>query len=507
MKNFLLKWYPLLIILLLALTLRINLLLHRGTLWFDEHYSVYFSSIPSWADTWKYWLLENNPPFYHIILRFYFNFIDKNNEFMLRIPSIVFGLITIALLYIYAQKIFSKHAAILSSLFLTLTTTHIRYSTEVRMYSLLTMLTIISTMLFDKIFFKKKYTKLWWSLYTILTIILLYTHLTAATIIVIHLVTLIYIKSNKKIIKQWLISQTIAVMVWSVWLIPVVISRLTPDLTDAWFFSEEHFTNQTIINSLVKPFIELKVSNYFLTTTLIFLIFFVVHLLHQKTKNSSQEIKNYIFFFSILGLLPITCASFMGIFLSQYFIFSYIGLFLLVAYIIDEYTHDSQKKYKMALLLITIIMLPQAITFSQKTIFNWLPFVEHIKKHETPHSITLISYVDGFTFKQYYDNNSPIVSIYTRQDNLSNEERIIRYNWNKHNIISNDDAKKWLFEKIKENGANKIFLILGSNTINDFHYMLFEAGWSLKNKTQLPGQMSHILLEFDAPNAGECKNK
>ena len=99
-----------------------------------------------------------------------------------------------------------------------------------------------------------------------------------------------------------------------------------------------------------------------------------------------------------------------------------------------------------------------------------------------------------------------MVGIYTRQDNLPLYERIVRYNWNKHNI-SDEDAKKWLFKKITENKADKIYLMLTGGMHNDFHFMLFEEGWSLKNKIQSPGEMSFVLLEFDAPKTIEYKNK
>ena len=71
MKKLVQNYYPLIIILLLAVALRINLLFHRGTFWFDEKFSAYFSTLPSWADTIKYWVMETNPPLFSLFLRFY----------------------------------------------------------------------------------------------------------------------------------------------------------------------------------------------------------------------------------------------------------------------------------------------------------------------------------------------------------------------------------------------------------------------------------------------------
>ena len=67
--TFLKKYCPLFLILALASALRIHLLLVRGTFWFDEMFSVHFSSLPL-KDALRYWMLETNPPFYTFFCAF-----------------------------------------------------------------------------------------------------------------------------------------------------------------------------------------------------------------------------------------------------------------------------------------------------------------------------------------------------------------------------------------------------------------------------------------------------
>src|SRR3989344_5072166 len=100
---------PLGLILLLATALRVSLLYFRGTLWFDELFSIHFSSLP-WADALRYWALETNPPLYLFFLRFYLLLGDPANPFFTRLPALVFGLLGVVAVYHLGKTMFSKRA-------------------------------------------------------------------------------------------------------------------------------------------------------------------------------------------------------------------------------------------------------------------------------------------------------------------------------------------------------------------------------------------------------------
>src|SRR3989338_4714097 len=104
--------YSLFIILTLAAALRVNLLFVRGTWWFDELFSVHYSLLP-WGKALQYWLLENNPFLYNLVLRGWINIFGQG-ETTVRIPSLIFGLATIIFVYYIAQRWFSRRAAAVS---------------------------------------------------------------------------------------------------------------------------------------------------------------------------------------------------------------------------------------------------------------------------------------------------------------------------------------------------------------------------------------------------------
>ncbi len=116
-------------VLLLALALR---LYHLGSpsLWLDEGYSLAAARHLNPFDAQRplyFWLLNGWMRFGH-------------SEAWLRLPSVVFGVAAVGLLFLIGAQIASRPVALLSSLFYALSPSQIFHAQEVRMYSLAPML-------------------------------------------------------------------------------------------------------------------------------------------------------------------------------------------------------------------------------------------------------------------------------------------------------------------------------------------------------------------------------
>lgn len=147
---------------LLGLTLRlINL---NQSFWLDEAISVLTARNP-FPQQWSHITGDFQPPLYYLLLHFLMKF-HIYSEWFLRIPSVVFGVITIYALYKIAKELFGTKNALLSALFLAISQYHVYYSQELRMYSLL----CLSTTLSMYSFYKRK-----WILYALIGIIGIYT--------------------------------------------------------------------------------------------------------------------------------------------------------------------------------------------------------------------------------------------------------------------------------------------------------------------------------------------
>lgn len=130
-------------ILSLALVLRlINL---KQSFWLDEAINVQAAGDLSLPDLlFEYSLGDFHPPLFHLVLWIIFQ-ITEISELTARLPSVIFSLLTIYLVYKITKQVIPNNKSILSpalmsAAFLSTSGLHIYYSQEARMYSLAALL-------------------------------------------------------------------------------------------------------------------------------------------------------------------------------------------------------------------------------------------------------------------------------------------------------------------------------------------------------------------------------
>jgi mannosyltransferase len=113
------------------------------SLWLDEVYSVLDVTTRSLPEIVLLPLDKLHLPVYYLILRFWtalFGF----SEASLRAPSAFFGIASIVAIYLVATRLYDEQVGVLSAAVLALSSYHVHYSQETRMYSLFVLLTILS---------------------------------------------------------------------------------------------------------------------------------------------------------------------------------------------------------------------------------------------------------------------------------------------------------------------------------------------------------------------------
>jgi mannosyltransferase len=131
-------------LLLLAFALR-GYQLPAQSLWYDEGVSWYMTRMPLPALT--VWTANDiQPPLYYYLLWLWVR-LAGTSEFALRFLSVVFGALTVPLLWVTARRLLGKRAAWLSVLLVALSPLHVYYAQEARMYTLLTFLGLLSSLL------------------------------------------------------------------------------------------------------------------------------------------------------------------------------------------------------------------------------------------------------------------------------------------------------------------------------------------------------------------------
>ncbi|MGL4565942.1 MAG: glycosyltransferase family 39 protein, partial [Halioglobus sp.] len=104
-----------------------------ASLWLDEALTIRIANLPLselWVTSY-----DPTPPLYYTVIHFLLSF--GHSEIALRIPSALFGLLTVVIIYLATRKLAGATAAFAAALILALSFHNIEYSQEARAYSLL----------------------------------------------------------------------------------------------------------------------------------------------------------------------------------------------------------------------------------------------------------------------------------------------------------------------------------------------------------------------------------
>ncbi len=495
--TFLKKYYPLFLILILASALRIHLLLTRGTFWFDEIFSVHFSSLP-WKDALRYWLMETNPPFYTFFLRFWLKIAPVSNELLVRLPSLIIGLASIALLYYFAQKFFSKRAAIAASLFFALSDINIYLSIEARGYGFLVLFAILSFFIYFEIFFNNKKTWGWWLAYFLTNGLLLSTHLTALTVPFGQALCLILLKPNKTDLKKWWLGHIIIGLIWLCWFVPSIIAKIDPASLTAWYFNSDTNANNDNIAILL---ISLFFTSFHRPRIVAFAIIIFTLLVYQFArdfKNIAFEEKKRRVVIAVWAFLLPVAGAMVGVLTPKFYAASAPALYLIIGEGLSIASAKRAKYFLVFLLAAGLFLLPSALLTSSKATFSWHTFTNFIEQRETEKSVIIITpFNEELALKYYYRGKSPIIGIYMRDDNMPLDERVVRYNWNRQ-TTSKKNLAEWMEKKIA--GANRVFYIQYTCEYDWTPEILKQKKWKLYATLKPSDFLSVCLFEFRAPD-------
>lgn len=113
-------------------------------LWFDEYASLFFAHQP-YARLWSDWMVrETNPPLFYSILRGWMDLVGPIDRVILRVPTIVASLLTIAVAYFGMARHYGERAAGVGAVLLAVSAQQIAYAHQVRGYSFLALALTIS---------------------------------------------------------------------------------------------------------------------------------------------------------------------------------------------------------------------------------------------------------------------------------------------------------------------------------------------------------------------------
>lgn len=168
--------------------------------WSDEllsvqvAFSTFFSQI---------WFRNPHMILFNLILWFWVRMFPSISGEMLRILPAIFSVLSIPVMFLLGKAILrdKKEASLIglmTAFFLAINAFHIQYAQELRSYSLIFLLTSLSTLFLIKAIEKPK-SKARWLAYSVTIIASIYSHLFSIFILIAHIVSLLILLKNKKI--------------------------------------------------------------------------------------------------------------------------------------------------------------------------------------------------------------------------------------------------------------------------------------------------------------------
>ncbi len=161
--------WSIVVVLLLGLGLRIVNL--NQSFWLDETITAKVARL-SFSQINQFIRRDFNPPLYYYLVGVWQNVFGLS-EVILRLPSLLFGLGSICLLYLIGRRFLNSHAR-LAALLLTTSPLHIYYSQEARAYSLLTFTVLLASYFFQQA--QHKQHLLFWLGFAISLPLIIFTH-------------------------------------------------------------------------------------------------------------------------------------------------------------------------------------------------------------------------------------------------------------------------------------------------------------------------------------------
>ena len=172
----LLKLHPnksttlLILIIIVGILLRALAIFSRD-FWFDEAFTYHLSRLPL-NQLFAATLTDNNPPLYYLLIHLILNV--SRHEIIVRLPSLIAGVISISLIYMLGKKTANSKTGLIAASLFAASPLSVYLATEARPHSLGLLLTILITNAF--VVFLKKPSRKHTAIFIIITILSLYTH-------------------------------------------------------------------------------------------------------------------------------------------------------------------------------------------------------------------------------------------------------------------------------------------------------------------------------------------
>lgn len=354
-------------------------------------------------------------PLYGQLLHFWL-FLFGTSVTAARAMSLIFFLASIPAIYFLAKTAYGRSIGLFAALLLATSPFLNWYGNEIRMYSLLTLVTILNQFFFLKIFLSKdreESTSLWWWGYALTALVGIYTHYFFWLVLLAE--TIFFFLHYKEFPKKTL-AKLSAVAV-------LLVAAIAPWL---WYVKTQNGVTNSI-PSLTKPG-TVDLFNAFsqflfgfqddhINTVILSLwpITVILGFLSLRKKNGLTPTAR---FFLLSALLPIIVAFVVSIFYkpifsARYLILATPALYIFLSWFLSSLAGKLAMSLKIILIVIMLATLyQQAASAYTPAKENYQQASTYIASHASPSDIVVLSApFTIYPFEYYYKGNTSITTI------------------------------------------------------------------------------------------------
>lgn len=355
--------YRIALILILCLGVALRLYnLHNSSLWLDEVHSVRRASQQNWSVVYEMWRISGHGPLYEWVLLH--NWLRLGSgEFFLRFPTVVIGVVNIALIFVVGKRFFRGKIGLIASLVFALAPLHIYYSRESRPYVLDTLFTTLSLLFFHRLAFQKISERVWPARigYLFSATLALYTHYTT----VFFLASLAmwgsvyaFIKLDWKFLRDIFVLHLLALLLFSPWL-----SMFRTQVTQQPFAWIPDHTWVEILSIVLGSFWYPLVIGWTVTSLLciILLLGFVLIVISWRSRNLAGETQGKLMLLGVCFLGPVLLGGMVSIFwhsfiVDRYFLYIVAPASLLAGWVLFYLCKEPIGKFITSLLIVGVLV-------------------------------------------------------------------------------------------------------------------------------------------------------
>lgn len=312
---------------------------------------------------------DTQQPFFYII-SYYVEKFWGNSIYALRIPSIVFSFISLWQFYLLVRKIRNKHTALIATALMSVSGLAVSQSFEARPYSLLLLLSIVTSRYFFRVINQNGTQLKDYFYYFLFSLLLIYTHYYGVLLFISQMISLCFycLIINKKFIKHF------------IFLSCGITLLFLPQMTDLWIdLNVKHtyrhpLTLMEFINSMYYLF-----SGY---SSVVLILSFLTFIFFSRINGLNHLLKlNAICLF--LFFFPLIIALLKGIspkpaYATKYLIIILPYLYILISSFLSELKAYSNVSFNISLLSVIAATIFHTLYFQNN--FLYFPLVTETKK-------------------------------------------------------------------------------------------------------------------------------